>query len=655
MITRIPSGGEHSAVRYVNCLNLLLLPNNVLNVQGHSGETSVLPELHYGRSTFQLELVCMSTRVSPESFKPSTLKTFWSSRGGILRKLSQLYEYVLVFRQKSHLFHTSMSLVKKSNYLVHNPTQNVSVVHDAAQLQNVARIQEFYRRPLPRHCISFSSPEGKRIFREALLSGHMETYFCLASQFCTQEEPSYCGLASLVMVLNALGLDPGRVWKSPWRWYHESMLTCCLPQDVLTKGITLDDFVKIGRCYGLDVDLHRVSSENSLSHFREMVTKMTSGLSEGYLVVCYSRSALGQTGTGHFAPVGGYHPQRELVFLFDTARFKYPPHWVSLTKLWESMNQVDPATQLPRGFVVLRKATIPVSSEQITEAQEELRFSFNSDNNTNCQNQLNNRYELQLFGISSCAYQAYSSRSTLLDSNSSSYKLKQLANRWIAWLKYEINASEVFMNETTHFWNEAIQFLFDEIYELRPTDFFYVTQPLKSSTETTTQVNHPPDNHQSVSFSSHSVLRDLVGSSLGRTVSDFISKMNHDFFTWLTTDGTFRLAISASNSWNTSADPCPFTVLTDPGLRLCLLMTSFLLVFPYNHFLPDHLLDNSVSSSSSCLPSSSPVSRLQIMIKLVDEVKLSTPTRNELNLLKCMLKSLMSKGCSLSCTSCVDK
>lgn len=55
------------------------------------------------------------------------------------------------------------------------------------------------------------------------------------------------------MILNALGLDPGRVWKGPWRWYHESMLTCCLPRDVLTKGITLDDFVKIARCYGLDV------------------------------------------------------------------------------------------------------------------------------------------------------------------------------------------------------------------------------------------------------------------------------------------------------------------------------------------------------------------------------------------------------------------
>lgn len=35
------------------------------------------------------------------------------------------------------------------------------------------------------------------------------------------------GLSSLTMVLNALAIDPGRVWKGPWRWMHESMLDCC--------------------------------------------------------------------------------------------------------------------------------------------------------------------------------------------------------------------------------------------------------------------------------------------------------------------------------------------------------------------------------------------------------------------------------------------
>ena len=38
---------------------------------------------------------------------------------------------------------------------------------------------------------------------------HMEIYFLLAPQLLTQDEPAYCGLSSLVMVLNALAVDPG--------------------------------------------------------------------------------------------------------------------------------------------------------------------------------------------------------------------------------------------------------------------------------------------------------------------------------------------------------------------------------------------------------------------------------------------------------------
>lgn len=34
----------------------------------------------------------------------------------------------------------------------------------------------------------------------------------------SQDEPAYCGLASLAMTLNTLNIDPRRTWKGPWRW-----------------------------------------------------------------------------------------------------------------------------------------------------------------------------------------------------------------------------------------------------------------------------------------------------------------------------------------------------------------------------------------------------------------------------------------------------
>jgi len=57
----------------------------------------------------------------------------------------------------------------------------------------------------------------------------------------TQDEPAFCGLASLAMVLNALAIDPRRAWKGPWRWFHEQMLDCCQPlSKVIETGINLD-------------------------------------------------------------------------------------------------------------------------------------------------------------------------------------------------------------------------------------------------------------------------------------------------------------------------------------------------------------------------------------------------------------------------------
>jgi glutathione gamma-glutamylcysteinyltransferase len=71
----------------------------------------------------------------------------------------------------------------------------------------------FYKRQLPDGCIAFHSPEGKGLFKSALDEGHLESYFSLSLQFLTQSEPAYCGLGSLCMVLNALEIDPMRLWK----------------------------------------------------------------------------------------------------------------------------------------------------------------------------------------------------------------------------------------------------------------------------------------------------------------------------------------------------------------------------------------------------------------------------------------------------------
>ena len=217
-------------------------------------------------------------------------------------------------------------------------------------------------------------------------------------------------------MLNALNVDPGRSWKGPWRFYAEEMLECCAPLErVKSSGMTLEEFCCLARCNGLTVGQRGCSGPSrppplsddgdnggggggdddklkrsvlTLDSFRQAVVESCSGRhkescgcdeaggeSEGsrhqaaccgdtassevdclrIACISYDRSALGQTGSGHFSPIGAYHAASDQVLILDVARFKYAPHWTPLEVVYRAMRSLDKDTGLPRGLVVLSK------------------------------------------------------------------------------------------------------------------------------------------------------------------------------------------------------------------------------------------------------------------------------------------------------------
>ena len=134
------------------------------------------------------------------------------------------------------------------------------------------KIFSFYRRQLPTEsCVALSSIDGQKLFNSAHARGGLKSFFDLIQQFTTQPEPAFCGLTSLVMVLNALAVDPRRNWKGPWRWYDEQFLNCCVELDEVEKsGITFATFVCLARCQGLSVE-NKYGSDSTLEEFRNAV------------------------------------------------------------------------------------------------------------------------------------------------------------------------------------------------------------------------------------------------------------------------------------------------------------------------------------------------------------------------------------------------
>ncbi|KAL9260751.1 Glutathione gamma-glutamylcysteinyltransferase 1-like protein [Drosera capensis] len=96
----------------------------------------------------------------------------------------------------------------------------------------------------------------------------------MSSNLVTQTELTYCGLSSLTTILNALSIDPQRVWKGAWRWYDETMLITNEPlrKKINADGLTFEDLVDVvpkDKVYLQAV----FASDSSLQEFREYLHK----------------------------------------------------------------------------------------------------------------------------------------------------------------------------------------------------------------------------------------------------------------------------------------------------------------------------------------------------------------------------------------------
>eukprot|EP01063_Lacrimia_lanifica_P015583 TRINITY_DN22289_c0_g1_i1.p1 TRINITY_DN22289_c0_g1~~TRINITY_DN22289_c0_g1_i1.p1 ORF type:complete len:402 (+),score=151.70 TRINITY_DN22289_c0_g1_i1:97-1302(+) len=218
-----------------------------------------------------------------------------------------------------------------------------------------------YRRQLPDSLVSFSSDDGRRLFREAMVQGGCEGYFALAEQFHTQNEPAYCGLGSLAMVLNALNIDDrSQVEKANIKHLTEDSLDVHVAMDVVRKeGITFDEFHCMALLNGAKVTAKR-HGEHSYEEFRADVERVcTATPTAEAMVVTFSRKYIGQTGSGHFSPLAALHPASSQALVLDTARFKYPPFWVGVRTMYDSMEEHDSATGRPRGWYLIKRFRAP--------------------------------------------------------------------------------------------------------------------------------------------------------------------------------------------------------------------------------------------------------------------------------------------------------
>lgn len=226
---------------------------------------------------------------------------------------------------------------------------------------NCNSMTTFHRRPLPETLVAFASPMGRDMLASAMSAGDAAAFFPLVSHLHTQAEPAWCGFGTLVTVLNALEIDPGRTWKGPWRFFGEELLICCKSLELAAaEGLTLGEVGCLAQCNGAAVQLQHALSDG-LPAFRRSLLASVRAPAGPFVVANYDRSTLDQTGAGHFSPLAAWHAPTDHVLVLDVARFKYPPHWVPVERLWAAMCAHDADTQEPRGYLLIDRTDNPAS------------------------------------------------------------------------------------------------------------------------------------------------------------------------------------------------------------------------------------------------------------------------------------------------------
>ncbi len=201
--------------------------------------------------------------------------------------------------------------------------------------------------PLPPELIALDTPEG-----QALLTGALSADLApLTAHFVAQETGSFCGVASGIAVLGALGQPAGQPLNQT-SFFEGPAGAVRGRYAVMFGGMALEQLAALLEVNGLDAE-PIFASDLDLDGLRALL-RDNLGREGDALIANFYRPTLGEEGGGHHSPIAAYNLNADRVLVLDTAAYKYPPTWVPAASLLAAMQTPDEASGRSRGLVVAR-------------------------------------------------------------------------------------------------------------------------------------------------------------------------------------------------------------------------------------------------------------------------------------------------------------
>lgn len=212
--------------------------------------------------------------------------------------------------------------------------------------------------------VKWNSDEGlKRLDR----SEFKNDFYQLVNYYQPQINPLYCGMASGVILLNAMSDEipsqKGGEMISPSgkviEFHSYSQLSFLNAKtDKIKKrelielkekradgkydaGVSLRDFSRIlSEGYGLRTELKYADENNSVEKFREDLKRYLVE-DERFIVANFKGKLIGNKTGGHISPVVAFDEISDSVLVLDVALHKNPWYWVGVEDFYGAMNSLD--------------------------------------------------------------------------------------------------------------------------------------------------------------------------------------------------------------------------------------------------------------------------------------------------------------------------
>ena len=212
----------------------------------------------------------------------------------------------------------------------------------------------------PDALIYFLDPQSATLLDKA----EKQDFMPLISRFVSEYQATFCGIASSVMALNALGVTPptSPQWYPYSYWDQDNIFTREVLEAVKpvssinADGITLEQLQTLLNLSRAKAD-KTFASDTDVDAFRAAARAAIAD-PNAIMLVNFGRAELGQPGIaggGHISPIAAYNAETDRFLILDVARYKFLPSWVTAKRLYAAMNTPDSASGKTRGYVIVRK------------------------------------------------------------------------------------------------------------------------------------------------------------------------------------------------------------------------------------------------------------------------------------------------------------